>query len=274
MNRLTTPDITIVVPTRNEVQNIDPLVRRTAAAMAGAGLTWEMLVVDDSDDDTPARVHRHAAAGMPVRLLHRSPGQRVDGLSGAVSAGFRDAWGDVLAVMDADLQHPPEVLPELVAAVSQVHVQIAIASRYCRGAGSDATDGLDGPWRLLVSQMCRWLVWLVRPRSWGVRDPLAGFFMVRRDVLAGVVLRPTGYKILLELLARGNWTNVVEVPYRFAAREAGTSKSELRQGLIFLQHLVRLAIDRGSGAGVVTPEVIDLTDFGLTVPPDLARPRR
>ncbi len=137
VNRLAAPDVTIVVPTRNEAQNIDPMVRRTAAAMTGAGLTWEMLVVDDSDDDTPARVHRHAAAGLPVRLLHRSFDQRVNGLSGAVSAGFQDAWGDVLAVMDADLQHPPEVLPELVAAVALDDVQIAIASRYCRGAGSE-----------------------------------------------------------------------------------------------------------------------------------------
>jgi len=101
----------------------------------------------------------------------------------------------------------------------------------------NATDGLDGPWRHLVSQVCRWLVWLVRPRLWGVRDPLAGFFAVRRDVLAGVVLR---------------------------------------QGLIFLEHLLRLATDRGPGVGVgvVTSEVIDLTDFELTARPDLAGPRR
>lgn len=252
------PDLTVVVPTRNEAQNVDELVRRTSLALDAAGLRWELLLVDDSDDDTPARARWHRGQGLPVRVLHRPAGERVDGLSGAVLEGFRTAAGELLAVMDADLQHPPEVLVPLVQALAG-GADIAIASRYCAGAGSDAVDGLDGPWRRTVSRVCRWLVWVVRPRLWRVRDPLGGFFVVRRDVLAGVVLRPTGYKILLELLARGAWRRVVEVPYRFAPRRAGTSKSELTQGVIFLRHLLRLVTD--PGAGTPAPlRVVDLTE--------------
>lgn len=261
MSRTWPCDVTVVVPTRNEAQNIDELVRRTSVAMADAALSFELLLVDDSDDDTPEVAGRHRAEGRPVRVLHREPGERIDGLSGAVTAGFANGRGRLLAVMDADLQHPPEVLPLLVAPVLGGKADIAIASRYCDGAGSDATDGLDGPWRRLVSRGCRWLVWLVRPRLWPVRDPLGGFFVVRRSVLRGVVLRPTGYKILLELLARGAWRDVVEVPYRFAPRQAGTSKSEIRQGLIFLRHVMRLVTDPGQGiAGGPGAELVHLPD--------------
>lgn len=241
------PHVTVIVPTRDEADNVDELVRRTHAALDGASLSWELLLVDDSDDDTPARARRHAAAGLPVRVLHRAAGERVDGLSGAVTAGFAEASGEVLAVMDADLQHPPELLAELVGAVVHGGADVSVGSRYCAGAEPNAAAGLDGPWRLAVSQVCRWLVWAVRPGLWRVRDPLSGYFVLRRSVIADTVLRPTGYKILLELLARGRWNRVVEVPYRFAARERGTSKSELRQGRIFLRHLLCLTVDRGAG---------------------------
>jgi len=242
--------VSVIVPTRDEAENVDELVSRTRDAMVKSKLTWELLFVDDSDDDTPARAMSHAAAGLPVRVMHRAPGDRIGGLSMAVTAGFAHAQGGVLAVMDADLQHPPEVLADLVTAIVYDGADVSVASRYCAGAHADATDGLNGTWRLLVSHGCRWLVWTVRPRLWRVRDPLSGFFAVRRSVLVGTALRPTGYKILLELLARGRWDKVVEVPYHFAARERGTSKSELRQGVIFLRHLVRLVADRGAGSPI------------------------
>jgi len=229
----TRTDVSVIVPTRDEAENVDELVSRTRDAMVKSKLTWELLFVDDSDDDTPARAMSHAAAGLPVRVMHRAPGDRIGGLSMAVTAGFAHAQGGVLAVMDADLQHPPEVLADLVTAIVYDGADVSVASRYCAGAHADATDGLNGTWRLLVSHGCRWLVWTVRPR-----------------LLVGTALRPTGYKILLELLARGRWDKVVEVPYHFAARERGTSKSELRQGVIFLRHLVRLVADRGAGSPI------------------------
>lgn len=237
------PLLSVVVPTRDEAQNVEQLVLRTAAALDPSPWSWELVLVDDSDDDTPARARALARDGAPVRVLHRQRGERVDGLSGAVSNGFQSAYGQLLAVMDADLQHPPELLPALVSAVVD-GADVAVGSRYCSGAASDATAGLDGPWRRWVSRACRIPVWLVWPRLRPVRDPLAGFFVVRRSVLSEVELRPTGYKILLEVLARGRWRTTVEVPYRFAPRAAGTSKAELKQGLVFLRHLGRLASHR------------------------------
>ncbi|HEU4676413.1 MAG TPA: glycosyltransferase [Motilibacteraceae bacterium] len=246
------PALTLVVPTRNEGPNLRPLLERSTAALAPLGCRWELLFVDDSDDDTPQLVEqlieqrdRQPAATSggrtaTVRLLHRPAGQRPDGLSGAVLAGFRAARGQVLAVMDADLQHPPEVLPELVGPLLRGEAEVAVASRYCAGSAPDAGAGLDGPWRRLVSRSARWPVFALQPRLRQVTDPLGGFFAVQREVLEGVTLAPTGFKILLEVLVRGRWDRVVEVPYRFAEREAGTSKASLRQGMHFARHLARL----------------------------------
>jgi dolichol-phosphate mannosyltransferase len=240
---LTTPQsavtLSVVVPTRNEAANVERLIARTAVTLDASPWSWELLLVDDSDDETPDLARTMARDGAPVRVLHREADDRAGGLSGAVSTGFDAAHGELLAVMDADLQHPPEVLSQLVSAIL-AGADVAVGSRYCAGASPGATDGLDGAWRRGVSRWCRIPVWLVRPRLRAVRDPLAGFFVVRRTVLSGVVLRPIGYKILLEVLARGRWSRTIEVPYRFAPREAGTSKAELKQGLVFLRHLARL----------------------------------
>ena len=238
------PLLSLVVPTRNESDNVDRLVERTASALQDSGWPWELLLVDDSDDSTPERADAAARRGHPVRVLHRPRGERVDGLSGAVLAGFVEARGQLIAVMDADQQHPPEVLPQLVDELVAGRADVAVASRYCAGTTRHDTAGLDGRWRRVASRGLRWPAWIVRPRLRQVTDPLAGFFAFRREVLSGVVLRPTGYKILLEVLSRGRWASVVEVPYSFAPRTAGTSKAELRQGAIFLRHVARLATDR------------------------------
>lgn len=244
MTRYDRPLLSLVVPTRNECDNVDRLLARTELALHDVPWGWELLLVDDSDDDTPQRAEAAAGRGHPVRVLHRPLGERRGGLSGAVLAGFRASRGDVLAVMDADLQHPPEVLPDLVAAVVVAGADVAVASRYCRGTTAQDAAGLEGRWRRLASRTLRWPAWLVRPGIRHVRDPLAGYFAFRRQVVDGVTLRPTGYKILLEILGRGHWQQVTEIPYTFAPRTAGTSKAELRQGAFFLQHVARLATDR------------------------------
>lgn len=248
---VTAAAVTIVVPTRNESANLRPLLERTAAAL-GDDADWELLIVDDSDDDTPAVARALGAETGRVRLHHRPAGRRTDGLSGAVLDGFAAARGDVVVVMDADLQHPPEVLPELLAPVLDGRADVAVASRYCAGAAPDAGAGLDGPWRRAVSHAARWPVYAVRPRLRGITDPLGGFFALRRDVLRDVELAPTGFKILLEVLARGRWQRVVEVPYRFAAREAGDSKADLRQGVQFGKHLLRLTRPASGGRRVTS----------------------
>ncbi len=237
--------VTVVVPTRNEAGNVVVLTERVASALAGAPGGWEALFVDDSDDSTPSVVASLAASGAPVRLLHRPSGQRTGGLGGAVQEGFAAARGRVIVVMDADLQHPPEALPLLVGVVLSGSADLAGGSRY--SPGGDAR-GLAGPWRRLVSACCRQVARACVPACKPLADPLSGFFAVERSVVAGAELRADGYKILLEVAARGHWHRAANVPYSFAPRRAGRSKAGPRAGLAFVRHVLTLALaTRGQG---------------------------
>jgi glycosyltransferase involved in cell wall biosynthesis len=231
--------LSVVVPTRNEAANVEALVSRLAEVLEGVVPDWEILFVDDSDDATPAVVTDLERRGLPVKLFHRPPGTRSGGLGGAVNDGFGVARGDVLVVMDADLQHPPEILPTLLAQVLDGEAELAAGSRY-RWDGSAA--GLSGPWRRVVSASCRRLVHMLVPRSRALEDPLSGLFAVRSSCLEGTRLRPSGYKILLEVAVRAAPSLVANVGFDFAPRHAGRSKASMRQGMVFLGHLARLVV--------------------------------
>ncbi len=226
-----TPRLSLVVPTRNERANIEPLVAEIRAALAG--LPWELVVVDDSTDGTDALVAHLATTDPAIRLLHRT--ENAGGLAGAVVAGFALARGDYVCVLDGDLQHPPARIPALLAEAERTGADIVIASRYRPGGSA---GGLAGPLRRFYSWGLKAMTKACFPRRLaGITDPLGGFFLVRRAVLEGVTLRPVGYKILLEILVRCPWRRVAEVPYRFRPRRAGSTKADLRQGLRFLRHL-------------------------------------
>jgi glycosyltransferase involved in cell wall biosynthesis len=231
--------LSVVVPTRNEAPNVGLLEQRLSSALEGTSDSWELIFVDDSDDETPEVVTGLTNAARPVRLLHRQPGDRPGGLGGAVQEGFKLARGTVLVVMDADLQHPPEVVPALVAPVLSGEAALVAGSRY-GWAGADA--GLAGPGRQLVSRVCRALVHLVVPVSRPLEDPMSGLFAFRRSLLDGVVLRPQGYKILLEVTVRTRPAPVRNVGFDFGPRNAGRSKATLREGVVFLGHLSRLVM--------------------------------
>ncbi|HUC13715.1 MAG TPA: polyprenol monophosphomannose synthase [Acidimicrobiales bacterium] len=257
--------LSVVVPTRNEALNVGPLAARLQAALSQTAGGWELIFVDDSDDNTPevvARLVDEVGVGSPVRLLHRPTDTRSGGLGGAVRDGFAIARGRVVAVMDADLQHPPEVLPALIGPVLSGEADLVAGSRY-GWAGADA--GLSSPWRHLVSGGCRWLVHLLVPDSRPLQDPLSGLFALRRSLLDGVELRPAGYKILLEVTVRARPATVGNVGFNFAPRHAGRSKASLREGLVFLRHLARLV--RASGRGRADrpegPAAIDIAGVDL-----------
>lgn len=235
-------DLTVVVPTRNESANVAELAERATRALIPAGIAFEILFVDDSDDDTPARVLDAKGRGLPVRLLHRPVGSRRNGLAGAVTAGFDDAADSrMLAVIDGDLQHPPEVLPRLVDAVHG-GADVVVGSRFVDGGGD--VSGLDGPSRRMISRVTRNAARLTLRRARRVRDPLSGCFLVRRDVVSGAPIQTNGFKILLEILVRGRWNRVAEVPMRMAPRPAGDSKAGVREGIRYLRLLARLATAR------------------------------
>jgi glycosyltransferase involved in cell wall biosynthesis len=231
-------ELSVVVPTRNEADNVPRLLARFEAALSG--IPYEVIVVDDSDDQTPRVVERERSAGRPVRLIHREGRERTGGLSSAVVAGFRAARGNYLACLDADLQHPPEKVPELVAALAEADV--VVASRYIPGGNP---GGLAGPVRRVGSVGAKWLAQLLIPNARLCSDPLGGFFALRRAAVEGVALRPVGFKILLEVLARGRVRRVVDVPYRFQPRQFGQSKADLGQMKLYLRHLTRLCFGWG-----------------------------
>ncbi|GLY07390.1 glycosyltransferase family 2 protein [Actinoplanes sp. NBRC 101535] len=247
------PEVSVVVPTRNEAENVGPLVERVRDALGAT--PGEILFVDDSDDETPGVISALAEDDPDrVRLLHRPAGQRSGGLGGAVVAGFATARAPWVVVMDGDLQHPPETVPELLAAGRVDRADAVVASRY-RARGR--VTGLGGWFRRVASRASGTLAKVVFPvRLRAVSDPMSGFFAVRREALDPVALRPRGYKILLEMVVRGRLRRIAEVPYTFQPRTAGESKASLREGLRYLRHLavLRLATLRhpGSAAGRMT----------------------
>ncbi|GAA1512396.1 hypothetical protein GCM10009827_028350 [Dactylosporangium maewongense] len=231
-----TPKATIVIPCRHEEENVGPLIARLSAVLHDA--SFELLFVDDSDDERTVDAIAAAAARLErddlrVRVFHRTGGQRTGGLAGAVVDGFRRARAPKALVMDADLQHPPELVPALLAALDD-H-DLVMASRYREGGSS---GGLDGPLRRLVSTGSTILARVAFPFALrGVTDPMTGFFAVRLDKMDTEKLRSRGFKILLEILARFPRLRRTELPLRFAERVAGTSKGDLRQGLLYLRQL-------------------------------------
>jgi dolichol-phosphate mannosyltransferase len=201
------------------------------------GIEYEVIVVDDdSRDGTDAIIGEIAGADPRVRLLTRSG---VRGLSGAVAYGWQNADAEVLGVMDADLQHPPELLAQLWQAL-QTGVDLAVASRYVSRDGRPRWSRF----RHLVSQIAILLTLPLQLPAIRIHDPMSGFFMVRRRCIQGVPLQTKGFKILLEILVRGDIRSVVEIPFTFGRRHAGKSKAGLRVGVEYLALLWNLRKQR------------------------------
>jgi dolichol-phosphate mannosyltransferase len=232
------PLLAVIVPTRNEAGNVAPLVQRIERVVDTA--RSEIVFVDDSVDGTPAEVARVArAAGLPIRLIHRPERERLGGLGGAVTAGLRAVDAKWACVMDGDLQHPPELIPVLIAEGELRRADVVIASRYCV---SRHTKGLDR-WRIAVSRGLTILARTSFPRRLrDVSDPLSGFFLIRRCAIDPGALRPRGFKVLLEILVRSSQLRTSDVPFEFGDRESGESKATFREGLTFISRLVSLRL--------------------------------
>ncbi|MFN2254128.1 MAG: glycosyltransferase [Candidatus Promineifilaceae bacterium] len=230
-----TPQISIIIPTRNESQNIAPLLDRLAAALRDYDM--ETVFVDDSDDDTAVEI---TAAGenypFAVHLIARTPPQR-NGLSGAVVDGFKAVRGDWVCVMDADLQHPPETIVRMLEQAEKSGADIIVGSRSGDFFGPYGLSRL----RSLNSKVLTIVARTLFPRRLkNVSDPLTGLFLVRREAVDVQMLRPDGFKILLEILVRNPALQVSEVHFQFAPRHSGESKADVREGGRFFRHLITL----------------------------------
>jgi len=228
---------TIVIPTFNERENIETLLERLAAVLPAGDS--EIVFVDDSTDDTPDVIRAAApTCPIPITVHHRENG--TGGLGGAVVEGMRLARGAWIVVMDADLQHPPEVVPELIAAGLRDGADLVVGTRY---GGGGKRDGLSDGYRRLVSGGSTLATKVIFRNSLiKVSDPMSGLFAIRASSLEVEELRPLGYKILLELVVRNRPGRIVDVPYTFQPRHAGESKSTFAEGVRFLKHLAILRV--------------------------------
>lgn len=229
-------ELSLIAPTYNEKENIVPLVERVHKALSQ--YDYELIIVDDNSPDGTAQLANSLSSKYPLKVIVRTTER---GLASAVVAGFSQAGGQVLGVIDADLQHPPEAIPALLDAI-RGGADVAIGSRYVEGGGIEGWSTK----REIISIGAKTIARLLLSSVKGIKDPLAGFFLFRREVIEGAVLAPTGYKILLEVLVRGNASQVVEVPYIFKERERGKSNLTFNEQLNFLKHLSHLAWFEGN----------------------------
>lgn len=233
--RVPLPKFSLIIPTYNEGANIQDMIRRLSdwldRVLPGQ---YELIVVDDDSPDYTWKLAQEMVPDYPqLRVMRR---QQERGLSTAVIRGWQAAQGEILGVIDGDLQHPPEVLLQLLEAIDQ-GADLAVASRHVAGGGVSEWS----PVRRFLSRGAQLLGLLMLPKVLGrVSDPMSGYFLVRRVAIAGRSLSPVGYKILLEVLGRSDIQQIAEVGYVFQERQEGESKVTWKQYVHYLHHLWRL----------------------------------
>ncbi len=221
--------LSIICPTYNERDNLTILTTRIHDALSH--LDYELIIVDDNSPDGTGELAEELSQEKPIKVIHR---EGKLGLASAVIEGFRHAEGDILGVIDADLQHPPEKIVHLYDAMGKA--DIVIASRYIEGGGMEDWTFT----REVISRGAKMMPHFLFAKLRSVTDPLSGFFLFRRNIIDEVELNPIGYKILLEILVKGNHNGVAEVPYVFKGRERGQSNLTMREQVNYLKHLWRL----------------------------------
>lgn len=225
--------LSIVIPTYNERERLPMLVAAVFEAYAAESLDGELIIVDDNSPDGTGATADELARRYRITVIHRA-GKL--GLGTAVVEGFHAATAPVVGVIDADLSHPPAMLPRMLAVMRQHHADVVVASRYIPGGGTRNWPMT----RLLMSRLACALALGLTP----VRDATSGFFLIRRDLARGVAIQAGGFKICLELLVRGRVASVVEVPYTFSDRAAGESKMSWREATGYLWQLRDLLRER------------------------------
>src|SRR5215217_8944277 len=257
------PLLSVVVPTKNERDNVARLLAHLEAVLPTVAM--EIIFVDASTDGTADAIEQMGErSDRDVILVRQVRDRRFSGLGGAVVQGLRAARAPWACVMDADLQHPPELIAELLERAESGELDLVLASRYCEHGDA----GSFGWARAMASRSTTTSARLLFPRRLrDVTDPMSGFFLVRRDAIALDALRPRGFKILLEILVRHPALRVAEVWFAFGERHAGKSKATIREGLRYLTLLARLRFAR---FGVVGASGLVVNTLVLALMTDVA----
>ncbi len=247
--------ISLIIPTYNERDNIIPLVERLSRALSSH--SYEIVFIDDNSADGTAELAASLSDRYPVKVTVR---KNKRGLASAVVDGLSQVSSDIIAVMDADLQHPPEVIPDLLREIKS-GADIVVASRYVEGGGCQGWSLT----RRLISKGAIFLAHMLLPATRRVSDPMSGFFMFNKGVVQDAELKPTGYKILLEILMLGKSQNVAEVPYTFITRERGKSKLSARQQVDYLKHILSLMRRKGELARFIKFCLVGASGVGVNM---------
>ncbi|MEO3993593.1 MAG: glycosyltransferase family 2 protein [Desulfurococcaceae archaeon TW002] len=238
--------VSVVVPTYNERENIDELLSRIDASLKN--VDYEVVVVDDNSPDGTAERVIELSSRYPVKLVRRAG---KFGLSSAILDGVKVCSGDYVVVMDADLQHPPEVVKDLLRYAGEY--DIIIASRYVKGGGTTGFPLI----RRVISLGATYMARILIPQARKVKDPLSGFFLVRRELIEKTELVvPSGYKTLLDIISQHNNLKICEVPYIFQARVRGKSKLSRKEILNYVKQLLIIMPDYYKFAVVGTSGVL------------------
>src|ERR671911_1252421 len=229
--------LTLVVPTRNEAENVPMLVHELRESLSD--LDYRVVFVDDSTDETPEVIRGLAEQDGRILLVRREGAERYGGLSTAVTTGMELFSGasEYTCVMDADLQHPPEKVRKMLEIARRSDADVVVASRYGQGRYA----GLSGSrMRRGVSVGSKYLARILFKEARKTNDPMAGFFLIKNQAISGIQFRPTGFKVLLEILVCAPELKVLETPFEFQVRHAGVSKATMRQGFEYLTHILSL----------------------------------
>jgi dolichol-phosphate mannosyltransferase len=214
------------VPTYNERARLAEVVRTVFAVYAAEGLEGELIIVDDGSPDGTGDLAEQLAREHRITVIHRA-GKL--GLGTAVVEGFHAARAPIVGVIDADMSHPPSVLPRMLTAMEQTGADLVVGSRYIPGGGTRNWPAS----RLLMSRVACLMARGLTP----VRDATSGLFLIRKSLARGVQISAGGFKICLELLVRSRPASVVEVPYVFENRTAGESKMNLAEAMGYFAQL-------------------------------------
>lgn len=216
----------IVIPTYNESKNLPLLVEEIFRLIDHTRFNLELIIVDDDSPDGTGKVAEDLTKNYSIQVIHRS-GKL--GLGSAVREGFAKSQNQIIGVMDADLSHDPSILNSLLDSLEKGECDIVVGSRFEAGSIVEQWKW----WRKIISQVGVRVSHILT----GVKDPLSGYFFFRRSVIESIQLNTVGYKILLEILVKGNYKKVKEIPFQFRIRKFSTSKLDRKEYWLFLKQI-------------------------------------